>query len=115
MLSKTCTECYDRIPLWVMAYIYRRLGVPNLLYKILMGFLSAGDIDISTAYGWIKTGKREFGLGQGPVLSICHITYYMDILLDQNGPGAIHIQHGQLPALSMAIASTVFVDDAVDA
>ncbi|GMF37344.1 unnamed protein product [Phytophthora fragariaefolia] len=55
-----------------------------------MGFVSAGDIDVCTAYGWIKTGKREFGLGQGSVLSIPHIGYYIEILLclQENSEGA---------------------------
>ncbi|GMF34792.1 unnamed protein product [Phytophthora fragariaefolia] len=64
LLSKDCEKCYDRIPRWVMAYIYRRIGLPTVLYNILLGFLSEGEIDVRAAFGWISTGKREFGLGQ---------------------------------------------------
>jgi len=40
LLSKACEKCYDRIPRWVIAYIYRRIGVPTVLYNILLGFVS---------------------------------------------------------------------------
>ncbi|OWY94523.1 hypothetical protein PHMEG_00035714 [Phytophthora megakarya] len=81
LLSKDCEKCYDRIPRWVMAYIYRR------------------EIDVRTAFGWIGTGKREFGLGQGSVLSIRHIGFYMDLLLEQQDltNGAVTTNHCQAP------------------
>ncbi|EGZ24290.1 hypothetical protein PHYSODRAFT_296426 [Phytophthora sojae] len=115
LLSKNCEKCYDRIPRWVMAYIYKRIGVPKLLYDILMGFLGPGEIDIRTAFGWVSSGTREFGLGQGSVLSIRHIGYYMDVLMQRQdqGPDAVIITHSQ-GAEPHQIASTVLVDDVID-
>ncbi|EGZ11184.1 hypothetical protein PHYSODRAFT_318057 [Phytophthora sojae] len=98
-----------------MAYIYKRIGVPKLLYDILMGFLGPGEIDIRTAFGWVSSGKREFGLGQGSVLSIRHIGYYMDVLMQRQdqGPDAVIITHSQ-GAEPHQIAATVLVDDVID-
>ncbi|OWZ16651.1 hypothetical protein PHMEG_0009523 [Phytophthora megakarya] len=50
-----------------MAYIYRRIGNPPLFYDFLMRFLGAEAIEVRTAFGWVKTGKRELGLGQNSV------------------------------------------------
>ncbi|EGZ10910.1 hypothetical protein PHYSODRAFT_521229, partial [Phytophthora sojae] len=97
LLSKDCEKYYDRIPRWVMAYIYKSIGVPQKLYDILMGFLGPGEIDIRTAFGWIPSGRREFGLGQRSVLSIRHIGYYMDVLMERQeaGPDGVEIRHHQ--------------------
>lgn len=115
LLSKNCEKCCDRIPRWVMAYIYRRIGVPTVLLHILLGFLAEGEIDVRSAFGWIPTGKREFGLGQGSVLSIRHIGFYMDLLMEHqdDGAGVVVTTHSQ-DAGNQTIAATVLEDDVVD-
>ncbi|OWZ14019.1 hypothetical protein PHMEG_00012560 [Phytophthora megakarya] len=88
---------------------------PTLLYDILMGFLGDGEIDVRTAYGWVSSGRRQFGLGQGSVLSIRHIGYYMDVLMQRQdgGPDTVDIRHSQSPE-TCKIAATVLVDDVID-
>ncbi|EGZ06668.1 hypothetical protein PHYSODRAFT_306861 [Phytophthora sojae] len=80
-----------------------------------MGFLGPGEIDIRTAFGWVSSGKRESGLGQGSVLSIRLIGYYMAVLMQRQdqGPDAVIITHSQ-GAEPHQIASTVLVDDVID-
>ena len=75
MLSKDCEKCYDRVPFWVMVYIYMRLGIPGTLMAIVLAFLAAGKIDIRRVYGWIETGIREFGLGQGGLVQSTEDTW----------------------------------------
>ena len=115
MVSKDCLKCYDRIPAWVMNYIYRKLGVPSTVRKLMLDFLSPGEIKVRTAYGWLSTGKRAFGIGQGSVLAIRHIGYYMDLIQEQQQQGLdpIKIVHTQ-PGGGTTIAGTMFVDDALD-
>ncbi|RHX97985.1 hypothetical protein DYB36_007076, partial [Aphanomyces astaci] len=118
LISKDCLKCFDRIPGWVMEYIYRKLGVPPLPRKLMAHFLGASQIDIRTAFGWLDGGIREFGLGQGSILAVMHIGYYMDILLcqQQSGIDPVHITHSQHPqgTRTRTISSLLFVDDALD-
>ncbi|ETV65019.1 hypothetical protein H257_18192 [Aphanomyces astaci] len=81
-------------------------------------FLGASQIDIRTAFGWLDGGIREFGLGQGSILAVMHIGYYMDVLLRQQHSGLdpVRIVHSQHPqgAHTRTISSLLFVDDALD-
>lgn len=76
LLYRKCAKCYDRIPRRVMDNIYRRLGAPATLRNVLLVFLAADIIVVRTAYGWMNSGEREFGLGQALVPSILHIGYW---------------------------------------
>ncbi|RHY41074.1 hypothetical protein DYB34_013960, partial [Aphanomyces astaci] len=117
LISKDCLKCFDRIPGWVMEYIYRKLGVPPLPRKLMAHFLGASQIDIRTAFGWLDGGIREFGLGQGSILAVMHIGYYMGILLrqQQSGIDPVHIVHSQHSqgTQTRTISSLLFVDDAL--
>ncbi|RHY96085.1 hypothetical protein DYB31_008119, partial [Aphanomyces astaci] len=117
LISKDCLKCFNRTPGWVMEYIYRKLGVPPLPRKLMAHFLGASQIDIRTAFGWLDGGIREFGLGQGSILAVMHIGYYMDILLrqQQSGIDPVHIIHSQNSqgTRTRTIASLLFVDDAL--
>lgn len=115
MLSKDCLKCYDRIPAWVMEYIYIRLGVPSTPRNLMLNLLGPGEIDVRTAFGWLSTGTREFGIGQGSILSIIHIGYYMDLLMEQmeNGEDPVKIEHSQQGG-GCNFYSTLFVDDQLD-
>ncbi|RHY54582.1 hypothetical protein DYB38_007436 [Aphanomyces astaci] len=118
LISKDCLKCFDRIPGWVMEYIYRKLGVPPIPRQLMAHFLGASQIDIRTAFGWLDGGIREFGLGQGSILAVMHIGYYMDVLLRQQHSGLdpVRIVHSQHPqgARTRTISSLLFVDDALD-
>ncbi|OWZ19261.1 hypothetical protein PHMEG_0006511 [Phytophthora megakarya] len=48
---------------------------------------------------WVKIGLRAFGLGQASVLSIRHIGFYMDVLMEQQeqGIGVMITRHQQQP------------------
>ncbi|RHZ32713.1 hypothetical protein DYB37_012752 [Aphanomyces astaci] len=64
LISKDCLKCFDRIPGWVMEYIYRKLGVPPSranLWPISLGpvksisaRLSAGSMAASGNSAWAK-------------------------------------------------------------
>ncbi|KAF4134831.1 hypothetical protein GN958_ATG16087 [Phytophthora infestans] len=115
LVSKDCLKCYDRIPAWVMELIYLGLGVPDTVRKLMIGLLGPGEIEVRTSFGWIATGEREFGIGQGSILAILHIGVYMDCLQEQRekcvDPVVIrHSQNGH----GINIASTMFVDDQLD-
>ncbi|RHZ19157.1 hypothetical protein DYB37_008079, partial [Aphanomyces astaci] len=118
LISKDCLKCFDRIPGWVMEYIYRKLGVPSLPRQLMAHFLGASQIDIRTAFGWLDGGIREFGLGQGSILAVMHIGYYMDVLIRQHqgGTDPVQISHSQHPQgpRTRTISSLLFVDDALD-
>ncbi|ETV64451.1 hypothetical protein H257_18668 [Aphanomyces astaci] len=92
LISKDCLKCFDRIPGWVMEYIY--------------------------PFGWLDGGIREFGLGQGSILAVMHIGYYMDVLIrqQQGGTDSVYITHSQHPhgTQTRTISSLLFVDDALD-
>ncbi|KAG6964295.1 hypothetical protein JG688_00007770, partial [Phytophthora aleatoria] len=83
MVSKDCLKCFDRISRWCMDLIYRGLGVPDVPRRLMMNLLQHGVVDVRTAFGWLSTGFREFGIGQGPILSILHIACYMNCLQEQ--------------------------------
>ncbi|RHY84389.1 hypothetical protein DYB35_007712 [Aphanomyces astaci] len=118
LISKDCLKCFDRIPGWVMEYIYRKLGVPSIPRQLMAHFLGASQIDIRTAFGWLDGGIREFGLGQGSILAVMHIGYYMDVLIrqQQGGTDPVYITHSQHPhgTQTRTISSLLFVDDALD-
>ncbi|KAF0774654.1 hypothetical protein AaE_001646, partial [Aphanomyces astaci] len=101
-----------------MEYIYRKLGVPSLPRQLMAHFLGASQIDIRTAFGWLDGGIREFGLGQGSILAVMHIGYYMDVLIrqQQGGTDPVQISHSQHPQgpRTRTISSLLFVDDALD-
>ncbi|KAF0776048.1 hypothetical protein AaE_000252, partial [Aphanomyces astaci] len=115
LVSKDCLKCYDRVPGWVMEYVYLQLGIPATPRRLMAAFLTSGQIDIRTAFGWLNGGTREFGLGQGSILAVMHIGYYMDVLQrrQQQGPDGVNILHHQSPD-GRVINSTLFVDDALD-
>ncbi|KAI9989254.1 hypothetical protein PInf_019415 [Phytophthora infestans] len=73
-----CLKCYDRIPAWVIELIYLGLGVPDTVKKLMIDLLGPGEIEVRASFGWIATGEREFGIGQGSILAILHIGVYMD-------------------------------------
>ncbi|RQM22321.1 hypothetical protein B5M09_011381 [Aphanomyces astaci] len=118
LISKDCLKCFDRIPGWAMEYIYRKLGVPSLPHQLMAHFLGASQIDIHTAFGWLDGGIREFGIGQGSILAVMHIGYYMDVLIrqQQGGTDPVQISHSQHPQgpRTRTISSLLFVDDALD-
>ena len=118
LVSKDCEKCFDRIPAWVMDYVYRRLGVPAATRKLMIDFLAEGQVDIKTALGWLDGGKREFGLGQGSIMSVMHIGYYMDLLQemqDKGQHGAIITHHqGANGKVTKEIRSLKYVDDDLD-
>ncbi|EEY59990.1 uncharacterized protein PITG_13155 [Phytophthora infestans T30-4] len=86
LVSKDCLKCYGCIPAW------------------------------RTSFGWIATGERELGIGQGSVLAILHIGVYMDCLQEQleKCVDPVVIRHSQKDH-GINIASTMFVDDQLDA
>ncbi|EGZ13858.1 hypothetical protein PHYSODRAFT_316842 [Phytophthora sojae] len=98
-----------------MDLIYRGIGVPNTPRELMIDLLGAGEIDVRTAFGWISTGAREFGIGQGSILSILHIACYMDCLQNQleKCPDPVHITHHH-EGSGIDISSTLFVDDQLD-
>ncbi|KAH9182004.1 hypothetical protein AeNC1_016021 [Aphanomyces euteiches] len=118
LTSKDCLKCFDRVPSWVMEYIYLKLGVPPTPRKLMAHFLGASQIDIRTAFGWVDGGHRDFGLGQGSILAVMHTGYYMDLLQQQQQRGLdpIKIFHHQHPEelTHRPIGSLLFVDDALD-
>ncbi|EGZ19572.1 hypothetical protein PHYSODRAFT_312692 [Phytophthora sojae] len=98
-----------------MDFIYCRLGVPVKPRQLMIDLLGPGTIEVRSAFGWIDTGEREFGLGQGSILSILHIGCYMDLLQTQleKGEDPVKIKHHQHGG-GIDIASTLFVDDQLD-
>ncbi|KAF4136487.1 hypothetical protein GN958_ATG14303 [Phytophthora infestans] len=81
----------------------------------MIDLLGPGEIEVRTSFGWIATGEREFGIGQGSILAYFHIGVYMDCLQEQLeksvDPVVIRLSqkgHG------INIASTMFVDDQLD-
>ncbi|KAF4044645.1 hypothetical protein GN244_ATG02872 [Phytophthora infestans] len=115
LVSKDCLKCYDRIPAWVMELIYIGLGVPDTVRKLMIDLLGPGEIEVRTSFGWIATGEREFGIGQGSILAILHIGVYMDCLQEQleKCVDPVVIRHSQ-KGHGINIASTMFVDDQLD-
>ncbi|KAH9154065.1 hypothetical protein AeRB84_003786 [Aphanomyces euteiches] len=118
LTSKDCLKCFDRVPSWVTEYVYLKLGVPPTPRKLMAHSLGASQIDIRTAFGWVDGGHRDFGLGQGFILAVMHIGYYMDILQQQQQRGLdpvqlVHHQHIEGPT-QRSIGSLLFVDDALD-
>ncbi|KAH9105376.1 hypothetical protein AeMF1_018778 [Aphanomyces euteiches] len=117
LTSKDCLKCFDRVPSWVMEYVYLKLGVPPTPRKLMAHFLGASQIDIRTAFGWVDGGHRDFGLGQGSILAVMHIGYYMDIPQQQQQRGLdpvtlVHHQHAD-GQTHRSIGSLLFVDDAL--
>ncbi|CAK4142199.1 unnamed protein product [Aphanomyces euteiches] len=97
LTSKDCLKCFDRVPSWVMEYVYLKLGVPPTPRKLMAHFL---------------------GASQGSILAVMHIGYYMDILQKQQQCGLdpvnlVHHQHTDGPT-QRSIGSLLFVDDALD-
>ncbi|KAF0740262.1 hypothetical protein Ae201684P_016934 [Aphanomyces euteiches] len=41
LTSKDCLKCFDRVPSWVMEYVYLKLGVPPTPRKLMAHFLGA--------------------------------------------------------------------------
>eukprot|EP00644_Phytophthora_capsici_P019565 jgi/Phyca11/133414/e_gw1.455.3.1 len=115
MVSKDCLKCFDRIPRWCMDLIYRGIGVPEAPRNLMIDLLGSGTIDVRTAFGWLSTGAREFGIDQGSILSILHISCYMDCLQARLAKcrDPISIQHHQAGE-GITIGSTLFVDDQLD-
>ena len=69
-----------------------------------------------TAFGWLPTGFREFGIGQGgSILSIVHIGYYLDLLIRQQNQetAGVHVRHSQ-DSGNIELKTVAFVDDVVD-
>ncbi|OWZ14978.1 hypothetical protein PHMEG_00011461 [Phytophthora megakarya] len=91
-------------------------GVPEPPRNLMIDFLGSGVIDVCTAFGWLSTGEREFGIGQGSILSILHISCYMDCLQARLAECAdlIKIQHHQTGGRRVSLGSTLFVDDQLD-
>ncbi|EGZ08820.1 hypothetical protein PHYSODRAFT_318726 [Phytophthora sojae] len=98
-----------------MDLIYRGIGVPAKPRNLMIDLLGDGIIDVRTAFGWISTGPREFGIGQGSILSILHIACYMDCLQEQlaDCPDPVEVRHHQTGG-GIEISSTLFVDDQLD-
>ncbi|OWZ19935.1 hypothetical protein PHMEG_0005727 [Phytophthora megakarya] len=115
LVSKDCLKCYDRIPSWVMELLYMGIGVPVMARKLMIDFLGSGNIDVRTAFGWLSTGEREFGIGQGSILAILHISVYMGCLQNQLATSVdpVSIRHHQA-GHGIEVASTMFVDDQLD-
>ncbi|POM74154.1 LOW QUALITY PROTEIN: Hypothetical protein PHPALM_8936 [Phytophthora palmivora] len=114
-VSKDCLKYFDRIPKWCMDLIYRGIGAPEIPGKLMIDLLGPGQIDVRTAFGWLSTGLREFGIGQGSILSILHIACYMDCLQAKLSkcPDPVHIRHHQQGS-GIDISSIMFVDDQLD-
>ncbi|KAE9080651.1 hypothetical protein PF005_g23385 [Phytophthora fragariae] len=115
LVSKDCLKCYDRIPSWVMELLYLGMGVSETARRLMIDFLGPGGISVRTAFGWLTTGEREFGIGQGSILAILHIGFYMDCLQDQLAKCSdpVQIRHHQ-EGHGIDIGSTMFVDDQLD-
>ncbi|OWZ09563.1 hypothetical protein PHMEG_00017711 [Phytophthora megakarya] len=113
MTSKDCLKCFDRIPRWYMNLIYRGIGVPELPRNHLIDPLGPGIIDVRTAFGWLSTGEREFGIGQGSILSNPHVSCYMDYLQARlvGCAHTIEVQYHQTTRGRVWIGSTLFDDD----
>ncbi|KAF4036239.1 hypothetical protein GN244_ATG11731 [Phytophthora infestans] len=99
-----------------MELICLGLGVPDTERKLMIDLLGPGEIEERTSFGWIATGERELGIGQGSVLAILHIGVYMDCLQEQleKCVDPVVIRHSQKDH-GISIASTMFVDDQLDA
>ncbi|RHZ26017.1 hypothetical protein DYB31_006740 [Aphanomyces astaci] len=89
LISKDCLKCFDRIPGWVMEYIYRKLGVPSLPRQFMAHFLGASQIDIRTAFGWLDGANthREPEHAPSPASSssTTHLTF-LRIANDRGSP-----------------------------
>lgn len=81
----------------------------------MIDLVGPGEIEVRTATGWLTTGEREFGTGQGSILAILHIGVYMDCLQEQLAKctDAVQIRHHQA-GTGINIGSTMFVDDQLD-
>ncbi|OWZ06141.1 hypothetical protein PHMEG_00021649 [Phytophthora megakarya] len=89
------------------------IGVPKLPRNLMIDLFEPGIIDVCTAFGWLSTGEREFGIGQGSILSILHISCYLDCLQARLAEWAdpIEIQHHQAGGRRVSIGRTLSVDD----
>ncbi|OWY91229.1 hypothetical protein PHMEG_00040281 [Phytophthora megakarya] len=88
-----------------MDLIYRGIELPDMPHKIMIDLLGP-------AFGWLPTGTREFGIGQGFILSILHVACYMDCLQQQieRCPDPVKIKYHQ-PGEGIELSSTLFVND----
>ncbi|EGZ14607.1 hypothetical protein PHYSODRAFT_315490 [Phytophthora sojae] len=86
-----------------MDLIYRGIGVPAKPRNLMIDLLGDGIIDVRTAFG------------QGSILSILHIAFYMDCLQEQlaDCPDPVEVRHHQTGG-GIEISSTLFVDDQLD-
>ncbi|OWZ11725.1 hypothetical protein PHMEG_00015212 [Phytophthora megakarya] len=113
------TSYYDFQRLFKVLRPYSKvvgIGVPELPRNLMIDLLGPGIIDVRKAFGWLSTGEREFGIGQGSILSILHISCYMDCLQARLAECADpnEIQHHQTGGRRVSIGSTLFVDDQLD-
>ncbi|GMF16624.1 unnamed protein product [Phytophthora fragariaefolia] len=115
VVSKDCLKYFDRVVPWVMEILYLGAGVPAIPLRLMIDLLGPGEIDVRTAFGWLSTGAREFRIGQGSILSIQHISCYMNTLQErlERCDGPVRICHHQEGG-GIDIGSTVFVDDRLD-
>ncbi|KAJ8537342.1 hypothetical protein ON010_g13255 [Phytophthora cinnamomi] len=115
LISKDCLKCYDRVTAWVMELLYMGIGVPDTARKLMLDLLGPCEIEMRTAFEWLTTGEREFGIGQGSILAILHIGVYMDCLQEHTaqciGPAQVRHHEG---GGGIDVGSTMFVDDQLD-
>ncbi|RQM21573.1 hypothetical protein B5M09_013019 [Aphanomyces astaci] len=73
-------------------------------------------IDIRTAFVWLDGGIREFGLGQGSILAVMHIGYYMDVLIRQQQELQYIINAVWIPSVMYrtAISDAISIAPALD-
>ena len=115
LTSKDCLKCYDRVPGWVMEYLYIQKGVPEGARTLMKQLLEPGPVEVRTGLGWLAIGDHAFGIGQGSILVILHIGVFFDCLLYQQneGPGLVIAEHRQ-GGEDTGVGSIKFVDDGLD-
>ncbi|KAH9097081.1 hypothetical protein Ae201684P_011810 [Aphanomyces euteiches] len=96
LTSKDCLKCFDRVPSWVMEYVYLKLGVPPTPRKLMAHFLGASQIDIRTAFDWDITWTFSNSNNNAGLIQSHSST--------TNTQGQTH----------RSIGSLLFVDDALD-